>query len=75
MEAVNGTTKTVSYEREEICTNCKGSKNVYTTCKKCNGSGVKPTRRRNISMISPCPECKGSGQIRKESNCRYNSII
>src|SRR3712207_1725308 len=73
-EAVFGTEKEVSYNRESTCSTCAGSGakpgTSPTTCRKCHGSGV-----INVDTQTPlgmmrrqvtCDVCHGSGQEIKE---------
>ncbi|HEL0027708.1 TPA: molecular chaperone DnaJ [Streptococcus equi subsp. zooepidemicus] len=73
-EAVFGTEKEVSYNRESTCSTCAGSGakpgTSPTTCRKCHGSGV-----INVDTQTPlgmmrrqvtCDICHGSGQEIKE---------
>lgn len=68
-EAVFGTTKEITFEHLETCSECggtgaeKGAKPV--TCPTCHGAGQVQTVARtplgSFTQISVCPDCHGSG--------------
>ncbi|CAG8497148.1 6564_t:CDS:10 [Acaulospora morrowiae] len=75
MDAINGTTQTVTVEAISTCKECKGRGTKGGAnpdkCYACNGTGV---RRMSIAsgfhMQSTCPECDGKGtRIRPENRC------
>lgn len=70
MEAINGITKNVKYDRLETCQKCKGKggKNGtgYINCTQCRGSGIKSTRRGNVTYGTTCLHCGGKGIILKD---------
>jgi DnaJ family protein A protein 2 len=75
----NGTTKTIEYPRDEICSTCNGrgtnKLGVDKTCKTCKGTGqVKATQRFGgglFTQVSPCGACNGSGEkIKAEDSCK-----
>lgn len=49
MEAIEGASKTVSYQRTDVCQTCKGSKakpgSSPSTCGGCNGQGFQTIRQ------------------------------
>ncbi|HEV8601668.1 MAG TPA: molecular chaperone DnaJ, partial [Patescibacteria group bacterium] len=79
-EAVFGVEKEISLEKKDTCPKCKGSGaepgSKVMTCPKCHGAGqIKIARRTifgNISSVSACDECEGSGKI-AESACNQCS--
>ena len=72
-EAVYGTTKNISLDVEEKCSECngKGGKGEHT-CKTCHGAGVVTQEQRTIlgSFMSrtTCPDCHGEG-ISYDTTC------
>ncbi len=71
MDAVKGCTKTLTYMRNESCSDCSGTgaKNgtAYKTCGRCGGKGVVQTVTntmfgRSIRQTA-CPDCGGVGKI------------
>jgi molecular chaperone DnaJ len=81
-EAVFGTEKTITLNKDEACPKCKGSgaevgsKNV--TCSTCRGTGqVMRSIGFGIGFPSACPDCNGLGQkAEKEcSQCRGKGVI
>lgn len=69
-EIAEGTTKEISFSRYERCETCKGvGGSGATTCSTCNGSGEKKHVSRSVFgqfiQVSPCPDCKGEGQVIK----------
>jgi len=69
MEAVKGTTKTVNYDRIEICNYCKGSGNKkggHTKCSACRGTGMHKVQKGPILFQSTCNKCGGTGNIMKD---------
>lgn len=71
LEAVNGCTKAVNIQSLEDCTVCKGSGakpgSKLKDCRSCNGLGevrmVSDSFFGQVTQISTCPSCKGSGKI------------
>ncbi len=74
MDAIKGTTKTVSFDRVEPCPACKGTGGKggagHTTCQQCRGTGMQTTRRGNVIMSTTCPRCEGTGTVLKNP-CEY----
>lgn len=71
LEAINGCTKPASIESLEDCGLCKGTGakdgSQLKICKSCNGIGevrmVRDSFFGQLTQISTCPSCKGSGKI------------
>ncbi|KAK2440384.1 chaperone protein dnaJ GFA2, mitochondrial [Trifolium repens] len=76
MEAVQGCTKTVTFETEMLCNTCGGSGvppgTRPETCKRCKGSGVTSVQAGIIGMSVTCGACRGTGKIVKSfcKSCR-----
>lgn len=70
-EAALGCTKTIDFQRIEVCDNCSGSGaapgSTTQTCPDCGGSGQVMSQQRSIlGMIQvqkECPRCAGKGRI------------
>jgi DnaJ family protein A protein 2 len=80
-EVFSGCKKTVSFERDVLCSSCKGKggKDVQT-CKECQGKGMKRTMRQLgpgmiQQMMVPCDKCH-QGKIVKEKcpECMGNRV-
>lgn len=71
MEAVHGCTKTVSVNRQDVCTECGGSGAAKgtspETCPDCRGSGYVTVQQRTpfgvMQSSQPCTRCGGKGKI------------
>ncbi|XP_045825241.1 chaperone protein dnaJ GFA2, mitochondrial-like [Trifolium pratense] len=76
MEAVQGCTKTVTFETEVLCDTCGGTGappgTRPETCKRCKGSGVTHVQAGMIRMDVSCGACRGTGKIVKSfcKSCR-----
>lgn len=76
-EAVFGTEKTITLEKQNACEACKGSGaesgSKVITCPKCHGQGQIVTQRRtifgNIQSATTCDRCDGEGKI-PETACK-----
>ena len=60
----------ISYKRYSICEDCKGTGSKtgkYVVCSVCGGTGqvqrMQSSFLGQIVFTSPCPSCKGSGQV------------
>jgi len=66
-EAVNGTEKEAVISNYITCPDCQGigapSKKNIKKCSQCHGSGAIHQSRGFFSMSSPCPSCRGHGEI------------
>lgn len=73
MEAAHGCTKTVSVNRQDVCTECGGSGAAKgtspDTCPDCHGSGYITVQQRTpfgvMQSSQPCTRCGGKGKIIK----------
>ncbi len=66
-DAINGTTKTVTVRRHDICARCQGSgegAGTPVTCPTCRGNGKVATGGGFFSFDQACGDCKGSGKRR-----------
>ncbi|MFT5732164.1 MAG: molecular chaperone DnaJ [Paracoccaceae bacterium] len=72
-EIDEGVTKTVALKRMEGCEPCSGSGakpgTGKTNCSTCNGRGQVSRSAGFFQMASPCPTCRGAGQV-IESPCQ-----
>lgn len=70
MEAVHGTEKEVTLNKRDTCWTCEGTgvRPGYQpeTCSTCRGSGQVTRSQGFFRVQTPCPECRGQGQIIKE---------
>jgi len=68
-----GVTKTVALKRMDECNTCSGSGARKGTgkskCSTCNGSGQVTRSAGFFQMASPCPACRGAGEV-IESPCQ-----
>jgi len=66
-EAANGTEKSISVPRHEVCPTCGGTGaqpgTSKVTCPQCKGRGQILTSRGVIRMAQTCPRCGGAGTI------------
>ena len=66
-EAAKGVTKKVSFERNEACSNCRGSGSkpgsTGETCRRCNGHGQVVQSAGILRVQTTCPTCHGAGQV------------
>ena len=67
MEAVHGTEKDVTLNKRDTCWTCEGS-GVRPgcqpeTCTTCRGTGQVTRSQGFFRVQTPCPECRGQGQI------------
>ena len=78
MEAVHGCTKTISFTKEDSCTECGGSgaaKGTHPeTCPECGGRGYTVQQVRTpfgvMQSQQPCGRCGGKGKIIKDA-CKH----
>lgn len=70
-EAVFGVEKVLEFDRDEVCTVCRGSGaepgTKPTRCSACDGKGevrqVRQTFLGSMVQVATCPTCNGSGEI------------
>jgi len=66
-EAARDVTRTVAYERMELCQHCSGSGVVpghrRESCPRCRGYGELEMLRGFFRVRTTCPACGGSGQV------------
>ena len=69
MDAVNGTQKTVTYNKIDNCNRCNGTGaqpgTGETNCGTCGGSGFQTLRQSAMIFQSTCQACGGQGKIIK----------
>lgn len=73
VEAAFGCKKNINLNRNETCSECKGTGakgGATTTCSRCNGSGVinqtQNTMFGRMMTQTTCPDCRGTGKIIKD---------
>jgi len=80
VEAAHGTAKTVQFERQQLCADCRGSGARAGTrpdpCPYCGGAGRVVQRAGFFTVQSTCPSCRGSGQVVRHPcrTCRGNGV-
>ncbi|KAF7824514.1 chaperone protein dnaJ GFA2, mitochondrial [Senna tora] len=81
MEAVQGCSKSVTFQTDVLCNTCGGSGvppgTRPETCKRCKGSGVTYVQAGIFRMESTCTSCKGTGKIVSSfcKSCRGAKVI
>lgn len=69
MEAVNGTTKSVAYQKIDNCNRCNGTGaqpgTGETNCGTCGGTGFQTMRQGAMIFQTTCGSCGGQGKIIK----------
>lgn len=72
-EAAAGGEKQISYERQEVCEHCRGTKAepslAQPECPACRGRGEVRYQRGFFVASRPCSACEGSG-VRSEARCK-----
>jgi len=67
MEAVNGSQKSVRYQKIDDCGRCHGTGaqpgTGKTNCGTCGGSGYQTIRQGSMIFQSGCPACGGAGKV------------
>lgn len=71
-DAVFGNEYELAINHTESCAPCGGKGGDKATCTTCGGSGQSMNQQRGMFGVSPCPTCKGTGEITKNicSVCR-----
>ncbi len=71
-EIDQGVERTIALKRQEPCASCKGSGarpgTSRSTCSTCGGRGQVHRSQGFFTMATPCPRCRGAGQV-LESPC------
>lgn len=66
-EAFKGTTKTIEFNRAEVCGECNGTRmkkgSRPAKCNRCGGRGAVVTRQGFFQIQVACPSCGGRGEI------------
>jgi molecular chaperone DnaJ len=81
VEAARGVTRTVEFERHEICADCDGSGAKRGTqpekCGYCGGRGQVVQATGIFRVQTTCPSCRGSGTVIKQpcSGCRGEGYV
>lgn len=81
LEAARGVTKSLEFERHEICTSCEGSGakpgSSRTRCAYCGGRGQVLQTTGIFRVQTTCPSCRGAGSIIKDpcGTCRASGYV
>lgn len=81
VEAARGVTKTIEFERHEVCEDCGGSGakpgSSRTRCSYCGGRGQVLQSSGIFRVQSTCPSCHGAGSIVKDpcTGCRATGFV
>jgi molecular chaperone DnaJ len=81
IEAARGVSKTVEFERHEVCTDCGGSGAKPGTsrspCGYCGGRGQVVQSSGIFRVQTTCPSCRGAGSIVKDpcTTCRASGFV
>jgi molecular chaperone DnaJ len=72
MEAVKGTSKTIQISPIVVCRSCRGHGTKDgrrpDTCRACRGTGHRILSQGMFQMATPCPECRGTGEVIDRAN-------
>jgi molecular chaperone DnaJ len=80
-EAARGVTKTIEFERHELCEDCEGSGAKHGTkaesCNYCGGRGQVVQSTGIFRVQTTCPSCRGTGSIIKQpcTGCRGQGYV
>lgn len=80
-EVAFGTTKSVSFQRHEICSRCQGSGAKPGTrpevCRYCGGRGRITQSAGFFTIQTDCPACQGRGQMIRDTcpECRGQGVV
>ncbi|MFP3869011.1 MAG: molecular chaperone DnaJ [Desulfobacteraceae bacterium] len=71
LEAVRGGTRTLTLEKEQVCSACQGSgyENLGKPCPSCKGQGTIEKQVDNVRLLTTCPQCQGTGRVDRQP-CR-----
>lgn len=81
LEAARGTTKTIRFQRRELCPRCGGSGakpgSPPESCRYCGGRGQIIQRTGFISIQTTCPACRGAGTLIRQAcpECRGEGTV
>jgi len=81
IEAARGVSKTVEFERHEVCGDCQGTGakagSARLTCSYCGGRGQVVQSTGIFRVQTTCPSCHGAGSIVKEPcpKCRAAGYV
>jgi molecular chaperone DnaJ len=81
IEAARGVTKTVEFERHEVCQTCDGTGakpgSSRARCAYCGGRGQVVQSTGIFRVQTTCPSCHGAGSIVKDPciNCRASGYV
>lgn len=81
MEAARGVTRTVEFDRHEVCEDCSGSGakrgTKSETCSYCGGRGQVVQASGIFRVQTTCPSCRGAGTVIKHpcSGCRGEGYV
>jgi molecular chaperone DnaJ len=66
-EAFKGVSKTLEFNRAEVCNECNGSRmkkgSRAAKCNRCNGRGAVISRQGFFQIQVACPSCGGQGEV------------
>ena len=76
-EAARGVTKTLTIDRHEPCSECRGQGGSRVDCVACQGSGQLRQSSGFFMLSRPCPRCQGQGSILNKacSRCRGHGRV
>lgn len=80
-EAVFGTSKEISFRRNDTCSSCHGTGAAggggKTMCPSCSGSGQVRRSSGFFSIATTCPQCHGEGYVIKDPcrDCRGSGVV
>lgn len=80
-EAARGVTRTIEFDRHELCSECRGtgakSGTKPETCRYCGGRGQVVQASGIFRVQTTCPACQGSGHLIKDpcSNCQGAAYV